>query len=140
MIFLLHYLVIQNSEAREIKVENKYEQQFKKGSLEMILLTLISAKETYGYEIITNLNEKGGRIFGYTREGTVYPVLYRLEKSGLIKSRTAPSSANGGTKKYYSVTEEGKAALGAMKSFWQDYVECVNSFITLSEEEKNNDK
>ena len=76
MIFLPYYLVIQNSEAREIKVENKFEQQFKKGSLEMVLLSLISEKETYGYEIITNLNEKGGRIFGYTREGTVYPVLY----------------------------------------------------------------
>lgn len=83
VIFLLYYLVIQNSEAREIKVENKYEQQFKKGSLEMVLLSLISEKETYGYEIITNLNERGGRIFGYTREGTVYPVLYRLEKTDL---------------------------------------------------------
>lgn len=121
-------------------MENKYEQQFKKGSLEMILLSLISEKETYGYEIITNLNEKGGRIFGYTREGTVYPVLYRLEKNGLIKSRTAPSSANGGMKKYYSVTDEGEAALSAMKDFWHDYVECVNSFMTLSQEEKNNDK
>lgn len=121
-------------------MENKYEQQFKKGSLEMVLLSLISEKETYGYEIITNLNERGGRIFGYTREGTVYPVLYRLEKNGLIKSRMAPSPANGGMKKYYSATQEGKAVLSAMKNFWRDYVECVNSFMTLSEEEKNNDK
>lgn len=121
-------------------MENKYEQQFKKGSLEMVLLSLISEKETYGYEIITNLNEKGGRIFGYTREGTVYPVLYRLEKNELIKSRMAPSPANGGMKKYYSATQEGKAVLSAMKNFWHDYVKCVNSFMTLSEEEKNNDK
>ena len=52
----------------------------------------------------------------------------------------APSPANGGMKKYYSATDEGKAALSAMKDFWRDYVECVNSFMTLSEEEKNNDK
>lgn len=121
-------------------MENKYEQQFKKGSLEMILLGLISEKETYGYEIITNLNERGGRIFGYTREGTVYPVLYRLEKNGLIKSRMAPSSANGGMKKYYCVTDEGKKTFMAMKSFWYDYVECVNSFMTHSEDEENHDK
>lgn len=125
---------------KEIKVENKYEQQFKKGSLEMVLLGLISAKETYGYEIITNLNEMGGKVFGYTREGTVYPVLYRLEKNGLIKSRTAPSPANGGMKKYYSITEEGEKTLRAMRSFWHDYVECVNSFMAISEEENSNDK
>lgn len=140
MIFLFYYLVIQNSETKEIKVENKYEQQFKKGSLEMVLLGLISAKETYGYEIITNLNERGGKVFGYTREGTVYPVLYRLEKNGLIKSRTAPSPANGGMKKYYSITDEGEKTLRAMRSFWHDYVECVNSFMAFSEEENGNDE
>lgn len=118
-------------------MENKYEQQFKKGSLEMILLSLINQKETYGYELIMNLNEKGGRIFGFTREGTVYPVLYRMEKSGLIKIRMAPSPANGGTKKYYSITEEGKKTLSAMRNFWQDYVECVNCFMTLSEDEND---
>ena len=114
--------------------------QMLKGMLEGCILAIISQKETYGYEIITNLNERGGKVFGYTREGTVYPVLYRLEKNGLIKSRTAPSPANGGMKKYYSITDEGEKTLRAMRSFWHDYVECVNSFMAFSEEENGNDE
>lgn len=111
-------------------MEDKYKQQFKKGALEMVLLSLIYKKETYGYEIITNLNEKGGKIFGYTREGTVYPILYRLEKSGLIKSRMAPSPANGGMKKYYSITQQGSEVLKDMKNYWEEYTSCVNDFTS----------
>lgn len=133
------YLVIQNSIAKEKNVEDKYKQQFKKGALEMVLLSLIYKKETYGYEIITNLNETGGKIFEYTREGTVYSILYRLEKSGLIKSRMAPSPANGGMKKYYSITLSGCEVLNDMKKYWEEYTACVNKFtadITKKEEER----
>ena len=59
-------------------MENRYVQQFKKGSLEMILLCLIAKKETYGYEMITKLNDNGAAVLGYAKEGTVYPILYRL--------------------------------------------------------------
>ena len=57
-------------------MDNKYVQQFKKGSLEMILLSLIGRKETYGYEIITELNSSAS-VLGYAKEGTIYPILYR---------------------------------------------------------------
>ena len=56
-------------------MDGKYIQQFKKGSLEMILLCLIAQKETYGYEILTQLNQQGGGVLGYAREGTIYPIL-----------------------------------------------------------------
>ena len=48
-------------------MDGKYIQQFKKGSLEMILLCLIAQKETYGYEILTQLNQRGGGVLGYAR-------------------------------------------------------------------------
>ena len=48
-------------------MDNRYVQQFKKGSLEMVLLCLIARKETYGYEILTCLNENGGGIWGYAK-------------------------------------------------------------------------
>lgn len=54
-------------------MDGKYIQQFKKGSLEMILLCLIAQKETYGYEILTQLNQRGGGVLGYAREGTSTP-------------------------------------------------------------------
>ena len=72
-------------------MDGKYIQQFKKGSLEMILLCLIAQKETYGYEILTQLNQQGGGVLGYAREGTIYPILYRLQEQGLVKTRLAPA-------------------------------------------------
>ena len=76
-------------------MDGKYIQQFKKGSLEMILLCLIAQKETYGYEILTQLNQQGGGVLGYAREGTIYPILYRLQEQGMVKTRLAPAAANG---------------------------------------------
>ena len=111
-------------------MDNRYVQQFKKGALEMILLALIAEKETYGYEIIAKLNQGGAAVLGYAREGTVYPILYRLEESGLIQSRLAPSAANGGSKKYYSLTKKGNETLQELIAFWEQYAECVSSFIS----------
>lgn len=110
-------------------MEGKYVQQFKKGSLEMILLCLIAQRETYGYEILTQLNQRGGAVLGYAREGTIYPILYRLQEQGLVQTRLAPAAANGGTKKYYSLTEKGQQILEELTSFWADYTQCVNGFI-----------
>lgn len=111
-------------------LENKYIQQFKKGSLEMILLCLIAKKETYGYEIITELNNKGAAVLGYAKEGTIYPILYRLEDAGLIQCRIAPALSNGGVKKFYSITDKGNDTLSELIDYWDKYVLCVNDFIT----------
>ena len=89
-------------------MEEKYIQQFKKGAYEMVLLSLIAQKETYGYEILTEIQKQGGEIFAFAKEGTIYPILYRLTKAGLIQYRLVPAKANGGEKKYYSLTGEGK--------------------------------
>lgn len=109
--------------------DSKYIQQFKKGSFEMILLCLIAQKETYGYEIITELNKTGGEIFGYAKEGTIYPMLYRLQNAGLVQCRIAPSQANGGSKKYYSLTDKGRESLQELILFWHSYTVCVDRFI-----------
>ena len=101
--------------------EAKYVQQFKKGTLEMVLLSLIARGETYGYELLTALVQNGSGLFGAAREGTVYPILYRLEDAGLLHCRMAPSGANGGMKKYYSLTSRGRETLEEMAAFWQEY-------------------
>ena len=110
-------------------MDSRYIQQFKKGSLEMILLCLIAKRETYGYEIILELNNNGASVLGYAKEGTVYPILYRLQQAELIKCRIAPSTANGGSKKYYSLTGKGRETLEELLKFWDSYTECVNGFI-----------
>ncbi len=115
-------------------MDSRYVQQFKKGSLEMILLCLIAMKETYGYEIITDLNNNGAAVLGYAKEGTVYPILYRLQEADLIQCRIAPAAANGGSKKYYSLTTKGHETLKELIFFWQKYTDCVNNFIGDSQQ------
>ena len=60
-------------------MDNKYVQQFKKGSLEMILLSLIGRKETYGYEIITELNNSAS-VFGICERGDDLPYSVSLDR------------------------------------------------------------
>ena len=110
-------------------MDNRYVQQFKKGSLEMILLSLIARKETYGYEIITELNRVGADVLGYAREGTVYPILYRLQEAGLLSCRLVPSAANGASKQYYAITERGRSTLEELTAFWERYTACVDTFL-----------
>lgn len=94
----------------------------------MVLLSLIGCKETYGYEIITELNHSAP-VLGYAKEGTIYPILYRLQEAGLIQCRIAPAAANGGSKKYYSLTSKGKETLDELILFWKSYEDCVNGFV-----------
>lgn len=110
-------------------MNSKYVQQFKKGSFEMVLLCLISEKETYGYEIISELNNRGDDFFGYAKEGTIYPILYRLQNAELIQCRIARANANGGEKKFYSLTTKGKQTLKELIDFWYGYSNCVEKFI-----------
>lgn len=114
-------------------MDNRYVQQFKKGSLEMILLSLIGRGETYGYEIITELN-RCAPVLGYAREGTIYPILYRLQEAGLIQCRLEASAANGGSRKYYSLTPRGQKVLEELIAFWANYEQCVNGFIAAYQE------
>ena len=109
-------------------MDDRYVQQFKKGALEMILLSLIGRGETYGYAIITELN-RSAAVLGYAKEGTIYPILYRLQESGLIRCRLAPAAANGGVKKYYALTPRGTEVLQELTAFWGNYTDCVNGYL-----------
>lgn len=57
------------------------------------------------------------------------PILYRLQEAELIQCRLAPAAANGGSKKYYSLTHKGKEVLEELIEFWANYESCVNGFI-----------
>lgn len=81
--------------------------QLLKGILEGCVLAVIAKGETYGYEIIGELERAGFREIG---EGTLYPVLTRLDKNKLIQCRRGKSPL-GPVRKYYSITEAGTEAL-----------------------------
>ena len=77
--------------------------QLMRGTLEGAILKILSANETYGYEILVQLQACG---FGEIKEGTIYPLLIRLEKKGIIKGEFKASPL-GPDRKYYKLTEEG---------------------------------
>ena len=109
--------------------------QMLKGTLEGCVLAIISMKETYGYEISEQLMTYG---FGKITEGTIYPLLLRLEKNSFI-SATYKASDVGPKRKYYKLTLKGSDAL---KDFFNSYCElstAVNHLLEDMEGEVQNE-
>jgi len=104
--------------------------QFKKGALEFIVLGILDGQEHYGYEIIGQLNAYKN-ILGEAKEGTLYPVLYRLSAEGLVAFRQAEKTGRGSPKKYYSLTDAGRAALKALKDFWFRFSDTVDNIMGI---------
>ena len=88
--------------------------QLLKGVLDPCILKIIARKETYGYEIIQELNDQGFNV----QEGTVYPILLRLEKRGLISSKRK-KSAIGPVRKYLKITDEGLQEIENFRDEWK---------------------
>lgn len=89
--------------------------QLLKGVLEGCILGIIAQGETYGYEILSRLDEAGFEDLG---EGTLYPIITRLDKNGFISCRKAKSPL-GPIRKYYSITDEGAAYLESFKKSYE---------------------
>lgn len=98
-------------------MNDKYEKQMKKGVLEMLVLKLIEPKPKYGYQIIQEMKEKSEDTF-LLKDGTLYPILYRLEDDGLVVSEWSEADGKQVPRKYYRITERGKTALSEIESLW----------------------
>ncbi len=93
---------------------NKWESQLRKGLLEFIILMYLEEKQYYGYELISEIKQ----FLSITiSEGTIYPLLNRLKKEGLITSTWVEKEV-GIPRKYYQITKEGIDALASMKDSW----------------------
>lgn len=88
--------------------------QLLKGLMEGVIIKIISKKETYGYEIYSILQELGFQDFS---EGSLYPLLLRIERKGLIRG-VKKSFPDRPDRKYYFLTEEGEKYLVEFKSNW----------------------
>ena len=104
--------------------------QLMKGILEGFVLAVISSGETYGYEILQSLSTYGFQNLG---EGTMYPVLTRLEKKEYISCRRAKSPL-GPIRKYYSITEEGEEYLRNFKENYERITKCANEILNVNGE------
>ena len=110
--------------------------QLLKGILEGCVLAIIAEGETYGYEIIGELEKAGFEEIG---EGTLYPVLTRLDKNKLIQCRRAKSPL-GPVRKYYSITDEGAGALNDFKERYRKISRSAGQLLfgSAQEEEQQN--
>lgn len=99
--------------------------QLLKGVLEGCILKILQEKDNYGYGILSILNASG---FSTMKEGSVYPVLTRLEKKGYIKSILVPSS-QGPSRKSYSLTEEGLQYYKDFLENWEELSLLVNNLL-----------
>lgn len=104
--------------------------QLMKGILEGCILKIIDQTETYGYEIVTRLWDYG---FTDAKEGTLYPLLLRLEKKGLIKG-TFKESPLGPKRKYYSLTKEGKDYVQYFYEAWKEVEQSVKNIFGEEDE------
>ena len=102
--------------------------QLMRGTLEGCILKIISDEKTYGYEILLSLKRHG---FLDISEGTIYPLLLRLEKQGSIRSELLPSPL-GPKRKYYSVTEAGRRYLSSFEAAWREIVAHVSVILDES--------
>lgn len=106
-------------------MNDKYERQMKKGVLDMIVLKLLASEAKYGYQVIQEMKEKGGEIFSL-KDGTLYPILYRLEDDGLVKARWSEAEGKQVARKYYEITAAGREALAEIEAVW----ECISKGIS----------
>jgi PadR family transcriptional regulator, regulatory protein PadR len=110
-----------------MKTNNKVDRELKRGTLEMILLKLLMERPMYGYELVSNLEKRGGESF-QLKEGTLYPVLYRLENDGYIESEWQ-TLERGVPRKYYHLSEKGKTHLTTLTNEWREFVNSVNLIL-----------
>lgn len=101
--------------------------ELRRGSLELIVLHLLSTGEAYGYEIVTKLTERTNGALEVT-DGTLYPVLYRLENAGFVTIRWE-TPQRGVPRKYYRLTDAGRAELDRMTREWTAFSDAMTRLI-----------
>jgi PadR family transcriptional regulator PadR len=107
----------------------KFQKDLNAGLVALVLLAVLarSAEDLYGYEIAKRLQRanQGDALF---KEGTIYPVLRAMAAAGLLTSRVVPSYA-GPARRYYRITDEGRAMLSQWSQLWRQTRGFVDRFI-----------
>ncbi|HEY7004137.1 MAG TPA: PadR family transcriptional regulator [Gaiellaceae bacterium] len=104
--------------------------QMRRGTLQYCVLSLLAEDERYGFDIVRALAEQDGMV---TSEGTIYPLLSRLRRDRLVES-TWQESPSGPPRRYYRLSETGRAALESFRSEWRRFRDAVDHFVERTEE------
>jgi PadR family transcriptional regulator, regulatory protein PadR len=104
------------------------DKEIMKGSIDILLLSLLNKRDMYGYEMVKTLKENSNELYNMS-EGTLYPALKRLEKKNWLQSYWE-NSEFGGRRKYYSITEDGGKELSRKLQEWSQ----INNLIKVCSE------
>ncbi|MGH9825114.1 MAG: PadR family transcriptional regulator [Blastocatellia bacterium] len=100
------------------------ERELKKGSAELMVLSLVEERARHGYEITKLIESLSGGVLSFN-VASLYPMLYKLEKRGWIQGRWV-EKAGQRRRRYYKLTPEGKRVLAAQRSSWRAFVAAMN--------------
>ena len=112
----------------------KVRENLKKGTVEMVLLHLLSERSMYGYEILQEMKKRSGEQF-VLKDGSMYPILYRMIDKGLITDEQVLVGRRR-TRVYYHLTEEGKTSLEEIKAEYLFITEGITKLLNYQEEQK----
>ena len=107
-------------------MSEKFESDLLRGSLDLMVLSVLAEEPQYGYLIQKKLQTVSRKKIRLAA-GTLYPLLHRLEADKLIRSRLETST--GRQRKWYEITAKGKKRLTAQAKQWQHYADCMLSLI-----------
>jgi PadR family transcriptional regulator len=99
--------------------------QMRRGTLQYCVLALLAKEERYGFDLVKGLAEIDGMV---TSEGTIYPLLSRLRRDGLVETSWQESTA-GPPRRYYRLTDTGRAALEGFRAEWRRFRDAVDHFV-----------
>src|SRR5436309_13712131 len=102
-----------------------WETQLRKGLVELCVMATLREQEAYGYQIVERLGGLAGLAI---TESTVYPLLARLARDGLLRVRTAPSPT-GPPRRYYRLTDAGRRRLQDLAHHWHQIQVSVNGLL-----------
>lgn len=108
-------------------MEEKIIKELKRGTIEIVLLSLLSDGQKYGYQLVNEITQKSDGLFSLA-EGTLYPVLYRLEDNGLVEPKWE-TQERGVPRKYYCITEKGLEQLKLLKVQWENFSKSMEKLL-----------
>jgi|SRR5215475_8375021 len=104
-----------------------YDREFLTGTVGVLILSLLSEREMYGYELLREADRRSSSAF-QLKEGTLYPALHQMERSGLVKGRWRDSES-GRARKYYALTAKGRRRAESKRQQWLQISAAMRSIL-----------
>jgi PadR family transcriptional regulator, regulatory protein PadR len=109
-----------------MELEND-DRQWKKGSAELLILSLVEQQPRHGYDICKLIEARSGGALRF-HVTTLYPLLYRLEEQGLVDGKWV-EKANQRRRRFYGLTDQGRKVLARQRQSWREFVSAISRIV-----------